>query len=157
MKTVGLFAVLLLMMNTSASAASANGSSALALAALVAENSTALDPTQRKTIARLFEGDLSVSYPSDRKIVVKADAIVCRASNVDITARSCELKFGAQKVALKGRKAHELFATLMEAGVPPDGAAGSVFERLSNLSCTLDVNEIQQKAGGGAGCVFDQE
>jgi hypothetical protein len=156
MKTIVLFAGLLLLTNTSASAASANGSSALALAALVAENSSALDATQRKVIARLFEGDLSVSYPADRKIVVKADAVVCRASNVDITARSCELKFGAQKATLKGRKAHELFATMMEAGVPPDGAAGSVFERLSNLSCTIDVGEIQEKAGGGAGCVFDQ-
>jgi len=41
------------------------------------------------------------------------------------------------------------------AGVPADGAAGSVSESLSKLSCTLDPAEIKQKAGGGATCTFE--
>jgi hypothetical protein len=41
------------------------------------------------------------------------------------------------------------------AGVPSDGAAGSVFESLSNLSCTLDPKAIKQKDGSGANCSFD--
>ena len=41
------------------------------------------------------------------------------------------------------------------AGVPPDAAAGSVFESLSKLNCTLDPGEIKQKAGGGASCSFE--
>jgi hypothetical protein len=40
-------------------------------------------------------------------------------------------------------------ATLAEIGVEPDGAAGSTFESVSNLKCTIDPNEVKQKAGGG--------
>ena len=36
-----------------------------------------------------------------------------------------------------------------------DGAAGSVFEGLSKLDCTIDPAEIKQKAGGGANCTFN--
>ena len=39
--------------------------------------------------------------------------------------------------------------------VPEDGAAGSVFEGMSHLNCTIDPAEIKQKAGGGADCKFD--
>jgi hypothetical protein len=56
---------------------------------------------------------------------------------------------------LKGRQANEIYATEAVAGVPSDGAAGSIFESLSNLVCTLDPGEIRQKAGGGANCTFD--
>jgi hypothetical protein len=58
-------------------------------------------------------------------------------------------------VNLKGRRAHELYATIGEVGVPSEGAAGSVFERLSDLNCTINPNEIAQKGGGGASCTFD--
>jgi hypothetical protein len=156
MKKIVLCAAMLLAIADGVAAATANGSSALALAALVADQSPLLTARERGVMARLFNGYLNVSVPANRKIVVKANAIACRASNVDITARSCELKFGTRQLALRGRRAHELFATLAEVGVPPDGAAGSVFERLSNLVCTIDVKEIQQKAGGGATCTFDR-
>ena len=36
-----------------------------------------------------------------------------------------------------------------------DGAAGTMFEALSHLDCTINPQEIQQKAGGGASCSFD--
>jgi hypothetical protein len=53
------------------------------------------------------------------------------------------------------RRAHELFATVGEVGVPLDGAAGTMFEALSHFDCTINPHEIQQKAGGGASCSFD--
>jgi hypothetical protein len=56
---------------------------------------------------------------------------------------------------LKGRRANELNATALEAGVPSEGAAGSIFESFSHLVCTIDPNDIKQKAGGGANCTFD--
>jgi len=56
---------------------------------------------------------------------------------------------------VKGRKAHELFATIAEVGVPSDGAAGTIYESLSHLACTINPAEIKQKAGGGAECKFD--
>jgi len=58
-------------------------------------------------------------------------------------------------VNLKGRRAHELFATIGEVGVPADGAAGTIFEALSYLDCTINPHEIEQRAGGGASCSFD--
>lgn len=138
-----------------ASAATVSGSSALALASLVAANSRLLAQQDRSVLARMFAGYLNFRFPPDRKIAVEADSIVCLASNVDITSRSCELTFGPKKVTLSGRKAHELFATLAEVGVRPDGAAGTIRESLSRLSCTIDPNEVKQKAGGGATCNFD--
>jgi len=105
-------------------------------------------------MARLFNGTLTPPPPG-ATIVVKADNVVCRTSNVDITEHSCALTFGPRTVNLKGRRAHELYATIAEVGVPPDGAAGSVFESLSNLNCTIKPSDIAQRAGGGASCAFD--
>jgi hypothetical protein len=139
----------------SASADTAAGQRALALAALVAAHSPLLSGQDKHAIARLFGGDLNVHVPTGRKIAVKADAVLCRASNVDITSRSCTLTFGKHTATLKGRHAHELFATIAEVGVPEDGAAGSVFAGLSNLDCAIDPTEIKQKAGGGANCTFN--
>jgi len=123
----------LLLVSQSASAATTAGSSALALASLVAAHSPLLSRHEKRVMARLFGGDSNVPFPANRKISVKADAVVCRASNVDITSRSCKLTFGTTSANLTGRMAHELYATIAEAGVPSDGAAGSIFESLSHL------------------------
>lgn len=138
----------------SASADTATGQRALALAALVAVNSPLLNGQDKQAMSRLFEGYSDFPFPAGRKITVQADAVLCRASNVDIASRSCTLTFGARTTTLKGRRAHELFATIAEVGVPEDGAAGSVFEGLSRLDCTVDPAEIKQKTGSGANCTF---
>ena len=145
----------LLLASQSAPAATAAGSGALALAAVVAAHSPLSSRHEKRALARLFDGHSQVAFPPGSKISVKADAVVCRASNVDITSRSCKLTFGATSVDLTGRQAHELYATIAEAGVPPDRAAGSVFESLSHVVCTIDPQAIAQKAGGGADCTFD--
>lgn len=139
---------------TAASAAptTVSGSVALALAGVVAPYSL-LPAAQKKAVAALFDGKSSISYTN--KIFVTADKIVCRTSNVDITARSCELTFNTTKRNLTGREANEIYATLVMAGVPSDGAAGSIFEALSKLSCTLDPKVIKENAGGGADCSFE--
>ena len=36
------------------------------------------------------------------------------------------------------QRLHELFATIAEVGVKPDGAAGTIYEGLSQLACTID-------------------
>jgi hypothetical protein len=137
---------------TAASAASVTGSAALALAGVVAPYSY-LPAAEKMAVAKFFEGHTSISYA--RKISVTADKIVCRTGNVDITARSCELTFKNGKHTLKAREANELYATEVMAGVPSDGAAGSVFESLSRLNCTLDPKAIKDKAGAGAECTFE--
>jgi hypothetical protein len=138
----------------SAQAASANGPAALALAGVVASHSSVLGSFGRRTVARLFDGNSNLSFLPTKKISVEADSVLCRASNVDITSRSCELTFGAGKRTLKGREANELYATLAAAGVASEGAAGSIVESITKLVCTLDLDEIKQKAGGGAECSF---
>src|ERR1700759_5584251 len=106
----------------------------------------------KKAVAALFKGD--TNFPYTAKITVTADKIVCRTSNVDVTARSCELTFKTANKTLKGREANELYATEAMAGIPPHGAAGSHFESVSNLTCRLDPKVLKQKAGGGAECSY---
>jgi hypothetical protein len=139
----------------SATPVTATGPAALALAAVVAEYSSLLSAHDRSVLARVFEGHLNFGFSASQKISVKTDAVVCRASNVDIIAHSCELTFGTHKPTLKGRRANELNATAVEAGVTSEGAAGSIITSFSHLACTIDSNEIKQKDGGGANCTFD--
>jgi hypothetical protein len=140
---------------TAAQAASAGGPAALALAGVIAAHSPVLGFSDRRAVRRLFDGHSSIPFPPNRKISVKADSVLCRESDVDITARRCDLVFGAHKRHFTGRAANEVFATLAAAGVASEGAAGSIIESVKNLVCTLDPNEIKQRAGGGADCMFD--
>jgi hypothetical protein len=153
-----LFAAMLIPLTVAISpafAGSIDGNGALALAALVAEHSPNVIARDKLVLLRFLNGQADAHYMGAKKISVKADQLSCRASNVDITQHSCDLTFGAKKPSFNGRKAHELYATLAEVGVPPDGAAGSIFEALSNLDCTIDPAEVKQKAGGGAHCSYD--
>jgi len=136
-----------------AHAANTTGATALALAALTGEHEAALGSHKRHVLARLFDGH-TVVFPAGHTITVTAAKIVCRISDVAIARRSCALTFGAHDVNLSGRRANELYATLVEAGVPGDGAAGSIFESVSALSCVIDPNVVLENAGGGASCTF---
>ncbi len=151
-----LFIVSLLMLGGAAraDAATTTGPGALALAALVAGHSPALASAQKREMERLLEGDLRGITSQTGSIPVKADSVVCRSSDVDITARSCTLYFGPKNAAFSGRRANELFATMWEAGVPPQGGAGSFYVSLKHLSCAIDPKIIRQKAGGGAKCTY---
>ena len=126
---------------------------ALAIAAVVAPYSPLLSVRDKRVVARLLEGGANVEVSP--RISVKADSIVCRVSNVDITLRGCELTFGTYKRGIEGRAANELYATLSAAGLTAEGAAGSMIESIRNLDCTLTPGLIRQKAGGGAECTFE--
>lgn len=136
-----------------ASATGISGSPALALAAVAAAHSPLLSPADKNTVAAIFDG--KGAGPYNGKITVIVDKIVCRIGNVDITARSCELTFGKKTQSLTGSEANELYATEAMAGVPSDGAAGSIFESLSRLKCTLDPVAIKRNDGSGAECSYD--
>ncbi|HEY1544700.1 MAG TPA: hypothetical protein VGG01_20060 [Xanthobacteraceae bacterium] len=135
-------------------AGSTSGNSALALAALVGERSPALEAQEKEALGSMLDSNLNFAFPADRKIAVKADGVVCRASNVDISANSCELTFGKRKISRTGRAAHELYATLIEAGVSPEGAASATIAGISKLACTIDPNTVKAAGGGGAACAF---
>jgi hypothetical protein len=136
-----------------AAAASTSGAPALALAAVVGSYSSVLGVFNRRGMARLLAG-LDLRVPRTQKIVVTADTVTCRTSNVDIAARSCELTFKDAKRTLSGREANELFATLAVAGIAADGAAGSNIVAIKQLECTIDPTVISQKSGGGADCTY---
>jgi hypothetical protein len=157
MKKLILAGVALSVVQTAALAApgTATGPTALALAAVIAQHSPAVRAFDRRVIARLFRGNTRFGFTPNKKISVDADSLVCRVSNVDITSRSCELKFGSRKRTLTGREANDVGATAAAAGIPSQGAAGSSIQSVSNLRCTIDPNEIMQKAGGGAECSFE--
>jgi hypothetical protein len=152
---IAALALMVLQNIASAAPGSAAGPTALALAAVIAQHSPAVRAFDRRVIARLFRGNTRFGFTPNTKISVDADSMVCRVSNVDITQRSCELTFGSRKRTLTGREANEVGATAAAAGVPSEGAAGSSIESISKLRCTIDPNEIMQKAGGGANCSFD--
>jgi hypothetical protein len=149
-----IFAAAMLSFSSAALAESADGNGALALAALVAENSPLLGATDKAVLAKFLNGQTNVAYPAGETTLVSADKITCRASNVDITEHSCDLAFGKKTVMLMGRRAHELYTTLAEIGVQVEGAAGSSFAALSNLKCAINPSEVQQKSGGGAHCDY---
>ena len=150
-------ALALTVVQSAASAApgTASGPTALALAAVIAQHSPAVRAFDKRVIARLFRGNTNFGFTPNTKISVDAESVTCRVSNVDITSRSCELNFGARKRTLTGRDANEVGATMAAAGIPSEGAAGSSIESVSKLRCTIDPNEIMQKAGGGAQCSFE--
>jgi hypothetical protein len=152
-KLFALASTLVLSCLSAAAAASITGPAALALAAVVAPSSSLLKPAEKRAIAMLFA--MSSDLPTKKKLIVTADKIVCRVRDVDITARSCQLTFGKRTKPLRGRAANELYATEAVAGVPPDGAAGSIYESLSRLNCTLDPTAIEAKDGGGATCTYE--
>ena len=135
-----------------ANAATSSGWSALALAGVVAPHTPALAPFQKQRIARIFNG--SVTGVGVGPIAVTATKVLCRASNVQIDARSCTLTFGATTTTIAGRLANELFATLVENGITAQGAAGSIYAGLSGLTCTIRPAIIRQASGGGAQCTF---
>ena len=139
-----------LMSATTAQAAEPmTGSGALALAALVGLQAP-LPPAQRAVLSRLLEGRLPVR--AQGPILIEARAVTCRAGNVDVSEHDCTLDFGTRTAKLQGRAAHELFATLSENGAPSDGAAGSIYEALSHLICTVDPAAVNKRDGSGASC-----
>ncbi|MDE3174515.1 MAG: hypothetical protein KGM15_00190 [Pseudomonadota bacterium] len=131
-----------------------SGPYALALAGVIAAHDWSLSWTDRHVVARLFAGDEQVYYPAGHHIVVRADKVVCRISNVQITARSCQLTIHGHTASFGGAAANAVFATLAAAGVPSDGAAGSIYEAVHGLVCTLTPSVIKQNGGGGAHCAF---
>lgn len=147
---------LALIVAASASAAHAEergGAAALAFAALVAQHSPQISPEEKALLAGCLDGRAA---PPGRIRGIRVDAtrVACRAGNVDFTAYACDLTFGTATASIRGRQAHEIFATLTELGVESEGAAGSFHIGISNLQCLIEPAAIAERAGGGAICRF---
>lgn len=154
-ETIAAAGLLVALSSAPSAAATVSGAAALALAALVGRQSPAVPRFSKRALAELLDDRIAFAFPAGKTVAVAADAVTCRASDVDIALHGCDLAFGAARVAVDGRSAHELFATMLEAGVHSEGAAGSIVLAVKNLACTIDPNAIKQRAGGGAQCRFD--
>jgi len=154
MKTWVLAAGLVLLAGP-AVAAGAEGNGALALAAMIAAHSPSLSPAEKALLSAYLDGRPKVDFRGRKKIVVRADSVTCRISDVDITAKHCELAFHGRTISTFGREAQALYATLIEVGAPSSGAAGSIYEAVKRLQCAIDPAEVRQEGGGGASCNFE--
>ena len=132
--------------------ATTTGPMALAVGAVVARYSPLLNAYEKRLIAGIFDGNVKVG--DKRKLLVVAETVTCKVSNVAIAERSCELTFKKGKRSLKGREANEVYATLASAGIVAEGAAGSMIQNVTKLNCTLDPVVIKDNSGGGADCSF---
>jgi hypothetical protein len=74
----------------SAAAGNTSGASALALAGVMAPYSTVLSTHEKKIVEALFNGNPAMAITTKKQLLVTADSVVCRTSNVAITSRSCE-------------------------------------------------------------------
>ena len=137
-------------------AATTSGNAALALAARVGEHSPNLSQAEKTLLAEYLNGNSQAPY-SGQKFAVTAAQVNCGASDVDITQNFCTLTFGSTKIELKGNAAQGLYATLVEAGVASDGAAGTIFETANNLKCEIVPAEVRDNGGGGASCSYTQQ
>src|SRR5262245_58158226 len=80
MKKLIIPALALMVLQNSASAApgNASGPGALALAAVIAQQSPAVRAFDKRVIARLFRGNTRFGFTPNTKISVDADSMVCR-------------------------------------------------------------------------------
>jgi hypothetical protein len=153
MKTVLVLALALLLAG-SVLAADLGPSSQLMLAAIVTQYSPRVGTAMKQVLSRLAAGDLT-KPDTEKDFVVSADSIECRASDVDITSRSCIIMYGSKAVSLSGRSAHELFSTITEVGVSAGASAGTYTIGVSSLNCTVSPSKIWLRSGGGVHCTFE--
>lgn len=151
MRHLGL-ALALTLIAAPAGAASSSGYAALAVGAIVGGYSPLLTAPQRAALVKMFNGE-AASAPGGA-IHIHVDSLVCHAGDVDISAFRCDLKSGTYTVRITGRRANELFASLIDMGVAADGAAGTIYVSVSKLQCLIDPAKVAQKDGGGADCVY---
>ena len=75
----------------------------MALAGLVGEQFPLLGAQEKNVLKKLLDGETDFNFTKGETISVEAAKVTCKASNVDIKSHSCDLSFGKQDVALKGR------------------------------------------------------
>ena len=126
------------------------GGRAVALAAQLADLVPL--PAATKRAAKLALAKPCKAGGSDT-LTIAAQKIVCHESHVATGSFSCEVTPAAGPArTITGRAAHELKATLAEAGVRPEGAAGREIAAAEDVTCTLDMKALAECGGGGATC-----
>jgi hypothetical protein len=92
--------------------------------------------------------------PASRRIKTSADRIRCRMGDVDTTLHDCTLTFGHREITRAGRTGQLLLATLQQNGAQSDGAAGTIYYTVTDISCLVDATRVEMHEGVGATCTF---
>ena len=150
MKSLALALSSALLLAAPAQAAEAFGTSALSLASLVGAYQPSLSAAQKNKLKAMGDSKMAKGAP----FKVKADVVTCHSSNVDVAGHNCTLTFAGKDTEILGRVAHELDATLREAGVEGDAGAGNIYTRVSRLVCEIEPNTVAERSGGGAKCTW---
>jgi hypothetical protein len=140
----------------SAAPTTTEGFGALSLATVLAQHDPLLTVADRALLAHYLAGYPQALHHAGLVIHLNTGAIACRAGDVDLAMHECTIKLGAHTMTLTGRNAHELYATMVEAGIPSDGAAGSIYESVNGLQCVIQADQISDESGDGAVCTYTQ-
>lgn len=155
MRRAVLLTVSFLLATAPAFAGQSSGNAALALAALIGANQPSLSRAEKAVLTDFLNGETNVAVPENAgRIVVKANKISCRMSDVDIGLHDCTLTFGTVTVTKTGSAGQMLLATMQQNGVESDGAAGTIYYKVMPITCTVDATEVEQHDGSGATCTF---
>lgn len=155
MRRAFLLAIPFLFTGATAFAAQSTGNAALALAALIGAEDPVLSGTQKHVLAHFLNGQTAVAIPpAARRIKTRADKIRCRMGDVDTGLHDCTLTFGHREITRAGRTGQLLLATMQENGVQSDGAAGTIYYTVTDISCLVDSTGVERHEGIGATCTF---
>ncbi len=148
--------VILALLNLSsiACADTSGGSSGMALAALMAQRAPSVSAANKWRLMQ-YLGNHSAGPAAPPLITITAKGLQCISGNVAENFHSCELDYGTSHHTVKGRAANELYATAVENGVQPDGAAGKLEFSLKDLTCTVKPHDIG--TGGAVNCTWTMQ
>lgn len=129
------------------------GEPALAFAALVGHYSPGLTAAQKHILFRFLGGQTAFAS-SNATITFQVDEVQCRQGHVELQEHSCRITYGGAVTTLGGEEGAGILAEMIVAGVPGQGAAGSMYVDAQMITCTLDVAELKSPDGGGASCTY---
>ena len=139
----------LLVLPAAASADTSGGSLGMAFAALMAQHAPTVS-TANKWRLMQYLGNHNAGPAAPALITVTAKGLQCLSGNVAENFHTCDVDYGTSHLTINGRAANEIFATAVENGVQPDGAAGKTGFVLKDFSCTVKPHDIG--TGGAVAC-----
>ncbi len=139
---------------TLAQADTSGSSPGMALAALMAQHAPTLSAANKWRLMQ-YLGNHNAGPGAPALITVTAKGLKCLSGNVAENFHECELNYVTSHLTITGRAANELYATAVENGVQPDGAAGKMEFVLRDLTCTVKPHDIG--TGGAVACSWTMQ
>lgn len=149
-----LITLALLGLPAAAHADTSGGSPGMAFAALIAQHSPTVSAANKWRLMQ-YLGNHNAGPGAPALITVTVKGLQCLSGNVAENFHNCDLTYGSTHLTINGRAANELYATAVENGVQPDGAAGKMEFVLKDLNCTVKPHDIG--TGGAVACTWTMQ